>query len=72
MCGDVTNYRFKISSFARPMVMRLGKLVTYGEMNAPIKSHVPLATWSLEITQQTKTEIFLPSENVWAPKFARC
>ena len=54
------------------MVMRLGKLVTYGEMNAPIKSHVPLATWSLEITQQTKTELFLPSENVWAPKFARC
>ena len=49
------------------MAMKLGKLVTYGEVNAPMKSHIPLTTWSHEVMWQTKNEIFLPSENVWPP-----
>ena len=40
------------------MFMKLGKFVTYGEMDAPMNSHVPLTTWLREVTRQTKNEIF--------------
>ena len=52
--------------------MKLGKLVTCDEVNAPIKSHITLTTWKHEVTRQTKNEIFLSPEDVWSPNFAGC
>ena len=37
--------------------MKLGKLSTYADLNAPVKSHVSLTTWSHEVMWQTKNEI---------------
>ena len=42
MCGHVTNQKRNISSLARPMAIKLGKLVTYGDENALMKSHASL------------------------------
>ena len=42
MCGGVTNCKFNISSLEKPMTMKLGKLVTYRELNAPMK---PYTLW---------------------------
>ena len=39
MCGDVKKYKCNISSLARPMAMKLSKLVIYGKVNAAMKSH---------------------------------
>ena len=50
---------YNTSSLARPMDMKHGKLVIYGEVNAPMKSHIPLTTWSHEVTWQTENKIFL-------------
>ena len=72
MCGHVTNLKRNISSLARPMTMKLGKLMTYGKVNVPMKLHVPLTTWSPEVTWQTKNEILLPPEDVWPPNFEGC
>ena len=36
------------------MAIKLGKLVTYGEVNTPMKSDVPLITWLHEVTWKTK------------------
>ena len=52
------------------MSMKIGKLVTYGEVNAPIKLHVPLTIWSHVVTWQTKKEIFVPLEDRWPQNFA--
>ena len=38
-----------ISSLARLMFIKFGKLVIFGEVNAPMKSHVPLTTWEIQI-----------------------
>ena len=46
------------------MAMKLGKLVTYDEVRRPMTSRVPQTTWSHEVTQQPKNQIFLPSEDV--------
>ena len=34
------------SSLTRPMAMKIGNLVTYGEVNAPRKWHIPPTNWS--------------------------
>ena len=39
-----------MSSLARSMAKKLSKLMTYGKVNAPIKSHVLLTTWLHEVT----------------------
>ena len=70
MCRHVTNQICNLSSLARAMAMKLGKPMTYGELNAPIKSHVLLTTWLHKFTWQTKNRIFLPLENLWPPNFA--
>lgn len=54
-----------------PMTKNLDKFVTYGKMNALMKSHVPLTTYSCEVTQQTQSEIFLPPEDASSPNLAR-
>ena len=72
MCGDVTKQKCNISSLIRPMAMKLGKLMTYGEVNAPVKSHVLLTSWLHKVTWQTKNVIFLPPEDLWRPNFAGC
>ena len=39
-----------ISSFARPMSTKLGRVLTYDEGKPWKKSYDPLMTWSLEVT----------------------
>ena len=40
----------KKSSLARPMVIKVGKLVTYGDVKASKKSNGTQTTWSHELT----------------------
>ena len=47
-----------ISSLARLMAMKVVKLVTYGELNTPMKPHVLPNTWSHEVTWQTENKIW--------------
>ena len=54
-----------IFSLARCMAMKLGKLMIYDQVNAPIKSHVLLATWLHKVTWKNKNGIFLPPEDLW-------
>ena len=90
--GYVTEQKQNISSSAKPMATRpgrvvtydkrtspvmfmaikLSKLMTYGEVNTSIKSHVFLTTWLHNVTWQTKNGIFLPSEDFWPSNFAGC
>ena len=53
------------NSLPRPMAMKLDKLVAYGEVNVPMKSHVRLTTCSHEVTWQTKNEIFWVAKHLW-------
>ena len=46
------------------MTMKLGKLVTYCDVNAPMKPHITLTTWSHEVAWKTQNEVFLPPEDV--------
>ena len=39
-----------ISTTARPIATKLGKVVTYYESFSPIKPHKPLNTWSCKVT----------------------
>ena len=52
--------------------MKLGKLVIYGKVNAPMNSHVLLATGSHEVTRRTKSKIFLRPGDVSPPNVAGC
>ena len=90
--GYVTEQKQNISSSAKPMATRpgrvvtydkrtspvmsmaikLSKLMTYGEVNTSIKSHIFLTTWLHKVTWQTKNRIFLPSEDFWPSNFAGC
>ena len=65
-------WKCNITCFSRPMAMKVVKMVTYGEVNVPIKSLVLLTTWLRKVTWQTKNRIFLPSETLWPPNFAGC
>ena len=40
------------------MAMKLGKLMAYGEVNAPIKSYVLLTTWLLRSRDKLQKEYF--------------
>ena len=40
------------------MTMKLGKLMAYGEVNAPIKSYVLLTTWLLRSLDNLQKEYF--------------
>ena len=51
------------------MATTLCRMVTYSEGFPPIKSHDPIATWSLEITGQTKT--YPQYHNVYDHKVSR-
>ena len=64
----VTNQKRNISSLAKSMATKLGKLVAYAKAKQPKKSHVPLTTWSYVVMSQTKNKIFFPSDNVWLQK----
>ena len=61
-----------IFSLAKSMAMKLGRLMTYGEVNTPIKSYVLLTTWLCKVKWQTKREIFLHTEDLWPPNFPGC
>ena len=47
-------WKCNITCFSRPMAMKVVKMVTYGEVNVPIKSLVLLTTWLRKVTWQTK------------------
>ena len=57
---------------ARPMAIKVGKLVTYGDVKACKKSIGTQTTWSHELTWQTKNEIIISLEDVWLPNVAGC
>ena len=48
--------RDKLSCLARPMAIELGKLMIYGEINPPIKSHVFLPPGYIRSRGKLKTE----------------
>ena len=65
-------YLSKNSSLARPMVIKVDKLVTYGDVKASKKSNGTQTMWSHELTWQTKNEIIISLEDVWLPNVAGC
>ena len=67
----VVTWKFKISSLARPMGMKLDGLMTYGEAKVPIKSRVLLTTWLQKVTWQTKKENISSSRRLMATKLWR-
>ena len=63
--GHVTNWKQNISSCARAMATKPGRLMTYGERNPSTKSHDPLKTWWCVVTWQIKRVKCSLWEDLW-------
>ena len=53
------------------MATKLGKMVTYGEDNLPMKLHDLLITCLTEATSQIKDKISSLQQGIWPPNLAR-
>ena len=70
MCGRVTNCKFNISSLEKPMTMKLGKLVTYRELNAPMKPYTLWPPGHLRSRDKLK-KFFFSSRSLMATKLCK-
>ena len=65
--NPLTIEKQNISSSAKPMTTKIGRVVAYDEGNSPMMSDYPLITWLREVTWQIKSLISPIPHNLWPP-----